>query len=178
MWILEQRAEGRGLSIVQVHLKAKTVATEMNVPGFAGGPSWRFRFMRRNKLAIRAHTTVCVKLTGHFQEECENFQAFVQIEVKDHDVSASHIINMDEVLLTFDIPMDRSVAGKGDKRVTVQTGHEKSRFTVVLVCCANGTKLPPRLIFERKILPKDPFLSAVIVQANLKCCLDESMMGA
>lgn len=48
LWVLEQRAESRGLSTVQLHLKAKTLATELRTVGFVGDLVWCFRFMRRN----------------------------------------------------------------------------------------------------------------------------------
>jgi len=35
------------------------------------------------------------------------------------------------------------------------SGNEKTRYAVVLACCADGTKLPPLLIFKSKMLPKD-----------------------
>ena len=45
---------------------------------------------------------------------------------------------------------------KGSKTIMIKTsGNEKTRYTVVLACCADGTKLPPLLIFKRKTLPKD-----------------------
>jgi len=37
------------------------------------------------------------------------------------------------------------------------SGYEKTRYTVVLACCADGTKLPPLLIFKRNTMPKDEF---------------------
>ena len=36
----------------------------------------------------------------------------------------------------------------------VTTGHEKDRFTVMLACLGDGSKLPPYVIFKRKTLPK------------------------
>ena len=35
------------------------------------------------------------------------------------------------------------------------TGHEKDRFTGMLACLGNGTKLPPYVVFKQKTLPKD-----------------------
>ncbi|KAL1466476.1 hypothetical protein MTO96_042709 [Rhipicephalus appendiculatus] len=171
-WVLQEQAEGRGLSTVQLHLKAKT-----NAVGFNGGPSWCFRFMRRNQLVMRARTTVYQKLPDDFQTQLERFSSFVREEVAKNNVSTSHIVNMDEVPLTFDIPLGRSVAEKGQKTVTVRTtGHEKSHFTVVLACCADGTKLPPMLTFKRETLPKDIFPPTVVIQANTKGWMDEEMM--
>ncbi len=111
-WVLEQRAAGRGLSTVQLRLHAQVVAKAMNIKDFAGGPSWCFRFMQRNRLSIRARTTVSQKLPAHFQAKIDSFREFVEKQVTEHNVTPDHIINMDEVSLTFDIPMGRSVAEK------------------------------------------------------------------
>ena len=44
---------------------------------------------------------------------------------------------------------------KGAKTIMINTsGNEKTRYTVVLACCADGTKLPPLLIFKRKLCLK------------------------
>ncbi|KAG8235759.1 hypothetical protein J437_LFUL015380 [Ladona fulva] len=58
---------------------------------------------------------------------------------------------MDEIPLTFDVPSNKTVSVKGSRSITIKTtGHEKTHYTVVLACCADGTKLPPFLIFNRK----------------------------
>ena len=54
-------------------------------------------------------------------------------------------------------------------------GHEKTRFTAVLACMADGTKLRPVVIFKRKTLPKNvEFVPGVIVQAHPKGWMDEA----
>lgn len=57
-WVIEQRAAGRRLSAARLCLHAQVLATAMNLTDFAGGRSWCFRFMQRNRLSIRARTTV------------------------------------------------------------------------------------------------------------------------
>lgn len=37
----------------------------------------------------------------------------------------------------------------------MSTGHDKDRFTVMLACLGDGTKLPPYVVFKRKTLPKN-----------------------
>ena len=50
--------------------------------------------------------------------------------------------NMDEVALMFDVPSNKTVDIKGAKTIMKKTsGNEKTRYTVVLACCADGTKL-------------------------------------
>ena len=114
--MLEQYAAGRGLSTVQLRLHAMVVAKEMNTPvnDFAAGPSWCYCFMQRNRLSIRGRTTLCQKLSADFQAKVDSFSEFVEKQVTEH-TSSDHIINMDKVPLTFDIPMGRSVAEKGQK---------------------------------------------------------------
>ena len=43
---------------------------------------------------------------------------------------------------------------------------ERSHFTVVLACMADGTKLPPLIIFKLKNVPRISFPSNVFVRAN------------
>ena len=53
------------------------------------------------------------------------------------------------------------------------TGHEKRRFTVVLACMADGTKLRPVVIFKHKTQPKNAkFVPSVIVQAHTRGWMD------
>ena len=61
-WVLTQRAACRGVSTCQLRLKATTIADELDITGFRGGPTWIRRFLRRKSLALRARTTVCQKL--------------------------------------------------------------------------------------------------------------------
>lgn len=84
---------------------------------------------------------------------------------------------MDEVPLQFDVPSNRTVDDNGVKTVTVKTsGHEKSHYTVVLACCADGTKLPPMLIFKGKTMPKEDIPQGVIVHVHDKGWMDQDGM--
>uniref|UniRef100_A0A1A8FLA7 DDE-1 domain-containing protein n=1 Tax=Nothobranchius korthausae TaxID=1143690 RepID=A0A1A8FLA7_9TELE len=97
----------------------------------------------------------------------------------DKNIRPQHITNMDEVPLTFDITVNRTVEKMGTSTVSVwTTGHEKSCFTVVLACQADGQKLPPMVIFKRKTLPKEKFPAGVIIKVNPKGWMDEDMMVA
>lgn len=100
-WVIEQRAAWRGLSTVQLRLHTQVVAKAMNINGFAGGPSLCYRFIQRNRLSIRAQTTVYQKLPSDFQVKIDSFRKFIEKQVIEHNVTPDHIINMDEVLLTF-----------------------------------------------------------------------------
>jgi len=77
--------------------------------------------------------------------------------------------NTDEVTLTFDVPSNKTVDVKGAKTIMIKTsGKEKTRYTVVLACCADGKKLPSVLIFKRKMLPKDVIPHGIYVHVHSK----------
>ena len=81
--------------------------------------------------------------------------------------------NMDEVPLTFDGPSNKKVDVTGAKTIMIKTSrNEKTHYTVVLACCADGTKLPPLLIFKRKTLPKDIIAHGIYVHVHSKGWMD------
>ena len=84
-------------------------------------------------------------------------------------LSRDKILNMDEVHMTLDAPMNRTVNEKGSSTVTITTpGHDKTHFTVVLACTASGNKLKPMVIFKRITKPKEKLPSGVVVVCNKK----------
>jgi len=82
--------------------------------------------------------------------------------------------NMDEVPLTFDVPSNKIVDVKGARTIRIKTsGNEKTCYSVVIACCADGTKLPLLLIFKRKTLPKDVSPHRIYVHVHSKGWMDE-----
>ena len=56
--------------------------------------------------------------------------------------------------------------------MTKNSGNEKTRYTVVLACCVDGTKLPPLLIFKRKTLLKGVIPHGIYVHVHSKGWMD------
>ncbi|GES79060.1 pogo transposable element with KRAB domain [Rhizophagus clarus] len=57
-----------------------------------------------------------------------------------------------------------TINNKGDKAVHIRTtGNDKNRFTVVLICSANGSKYPPICIFKGKQLPREEVIPKGII---------------
>ena len=71
--------------------------------------------------------------------------------------------------MCFDLPPNCTIESKGKKT----TGHERTHFTVVLACMADGTKLKPMVIFKRKRIPKGEKPSGVLVHCHPKGWMDE-----
>ena len=79
--------------------------------------------------------------------------------------------------MAFDLPNNTTVDELGARSISIQTtGHENSNFTVVLSCMADGTKLPPTVIFKLKNIPRGNFPSGVIVRANPSGWMNEEEM--
>ncbi|TWW54592.1 hypothetical protein D4764_0122230 [Takifugu flavidus] len=68
--------------------------------------------MRRRHLSIRARTTVAQRLHVDYQERAAIFRT----NCRDKITAPSHITNMDEIPLTFDIPLTHKVEKKGPAR--------------------------------------------------------------
>ena len=169
-WIEESRSEGLIITRTAIRLRAlKLIKTpefaEKKPSDFVASVGWCTRFMSRQKLCVRARTKLAQKLPSQLENKIEVFQRYIIQERKRHDFELSQIGNMDETPVSFDLPSNYTIDRKGVKTVFVKTtGHEKCRFTVVLCCLANGTRLPPTVIFKRKTLPKDAkFSNGVIV---------------
>ena len=94
------------------------------------------------------------------------------------DFELKYIGNANQTPLTFDIVTNSTVSEKGVKSVSIlTTGHEKDRFTVMLACRQDGTKLPSYVIFKRKTLPKNGnFPKEVIVRCQEKGWMDQGLV--
>lgn len=176
-WIIEQRSRELAVSTSSIRAKAISIAEANNYTDFTGGISWCSRFMMRKSFSIRSRTSVGQSLPINFLEKKEIFLKYCTEKIEENKIHPCLVVNMDEVPMTFDLPMNRTVDKIGTKSISIKTtGNEKSSFTVVLSCCSDGGKLPPMVIFKRKTIPKENFSTDVIVEANEKGWMDENMM--
>ena len=99
-------------------------------------------------------TKIAQKLPKHYVNKIVEFQRFVIRHRRRCNYKLACIGNMDETPVYMDMLPRNTVNKKGEKQVIIKsTGHEKSRYTVVLAVMADGTKLPPMIIFKRKTKP-------------------------
>ena len=154
-WVEENRNSGYVVTRTQIILEATRWANKNGVTDFSGHRSWCSRFMKRHNLVIRQQTKISQKLPTDLEEKITEFQRFIIKCRKQHDYSMASIANMDETPTWFDMPSSKTVNKAGEKTVYVRTsGHEKVRFTTVLACLADGTKLKPMVILSVKPCPK------------------------
>ena len=175
LWVEDLRRKGLIVTRNAIRLKAKDIANEQNIAIFTATRSWCSRFMKRNNLVLRNKTKIAQKLPADLEEKITKFHSFIIRKRQINNYGLTHIGNMDETPVWFDMPTSKTVNTKGEKTVLIKTtGHEKSRFTVVLACMADGTKLKPLIIFKRKTMPKDKFPGGVVVHAHAKGWMDEA----
>lgn len=173
-WVEEQRKCGFVVTRNMIRLRALACAKQSKITDFKGTISWCSRFLKRNDLVLRQRTKLAQKLPEDLEEKITLFQSVVIKMRKKEQYDLSQIGNMDETPVWFDMPTSKTVSAKGEKTVLVRTtGHEKSRFTVVLSCLADGTKLKPMVVFKRKTLPKGQFPSGVVIHNHPKGWMDE-----
>ena len=153
-WIIDHRKNEIAVSTKMILIEVRRLATEMSITDFAGTTSWCERFMRRNGLCMHTKTTIAQKLPCEYKRKIIEFHKYVINMRKKLCFQTGQLGNMVEVPLTFDVPSNKTVDVKGAKTIMIKTSsNEKTRYTVVLACCADGTKFPPLLIFKREVLP-------------------------
>ena len=107
------------------------------------------------QLLNSSKTSIAQKLPENFEHKLQKFQSFIIVERRRHQYNLSLIGNADQTPLTFDMLSNTTVYSKGKKMVSiVMTGHEKDRFTVMLACLGDGSKLPSYVVFKRETLSK------------------------
>jgi DDE superfamily endonuclease len=133
--------------------------------------------MSRHKLSNRRKTTIAQRLSEDYVEQQSEFLSFVLYLRKEHNYPLSLIGNMDETLMAFNLPSNMTVEQSGSKTVSILSiGHERSNFTIVLACMADGTKLPSVIIFKLKKIPREEFPEGVVIRANPEGWMNEEEM--
>ncbi|KAJ1086507.1 hypothetical protein NDU88_004529 [Pleurodeles waltl] len=141
---------------------------------FKATVSWCTRFFERHNLVLRQKTKIAQKLPADLEAKVNSFHRYVIQQRNKHGYALSSIGNMDETPMNFDMVGNRTVHPKGAKTILIKTtGHEKSSFTVVLACTADGAKLRPMIIFKRKTMPKLKFPVGCFVHVHEKGWMDE-----
>ena len=170
-WVMENRQNGfpvtrNAIIICALKWAKKNPEKSQN---FKPTNSWCARLMERKDLVMRHKTKIAQKLPAEMDEKVINFQRYVIKKRVEHQYALANIGNMDEMPMNFDMPPNRTVNSKGSKTVLIKT-----RFTVVLACMADGTKLKPMVVFKRKTMPKLKLPSGVIVHVDPKGWMDEN----
>jgi len=171
-WITDQRFNGYIITSLHVRLQAQKICKEST---FKASNGWAQRFMRRHGLSLCQKTKIAQRCPQDLEEKINSFHTFIINLRKQNNFELSQIGNMDETPMSFDLPANRTIDIKGTRTVQIRTtGHEKTHFTAVLSCMADGTKLKPMVIFKRKRIPKgEKFPLGVVIHCHPKGWMNE-----
>ena len=134
------------MSGLLLRLKAKEFSTD---PAFKASLGWYQNWKRRHSVSLRAKTTLAQRLPEDMEEKIVQFHRFIIAARQRAGYPLSRIYNMDETPTRFELPSTRSLEFTGSRTVSIKTcGAEKRSFTVTLAVAADGTKLPPKVIFK------------------------------
>ena len=112
-WITDCRSQGIALNTIQICLKAKLYAKDMNIVDFKASTNWCYRFMARHDLSIRRKTHISQKLPDDYEDKIIAFQTHIIKRRKILNPPLSLIGNADQTPLTFDLPADSTIEKKG-----------------------------------------------------------------
>jgi len=133
--------------------------------------------MKRYNFTTRRRTHIAQHLPENLLEKQQNFLTFILYRHIQYDYPLKYIDNMDETSVTFDLPYSTTLDHCGTLTVNIQTtGHEKSNFTVILGCMADGTKLPAVCIFKLKNISRESFPEGIFIRVNDKGWCNEQEM--
>ena len=183
-WVQELHSKLKPMTRAMIQIKAKTLSQKSPYityyPGITESKfsnKWVDGFMTRYKLSNRRRTSVAQKLPEDLQLQQQEFLSFVLYHRIQYNYPLTLMGNMDETPLSFNLPNNTTIDNCGANTVSIRTcGHEKSCFTVVLTCLADGTKLPPVIIFKLVNVPRQVFPAGVYVRTNPKGWMNEDEM--
>ena len=109
------------------------------------------RFLLRNGYSFRTKT--------HFgqilKDDCFKQASLFLNEVKtirlNNGINSSIITNMDETPVFLNMPLTKTIVKRESRQLIIKTqNQEKCRISVLLTIVADGSKLPPLIIFKAK----------------------------
>lgn len=121
---------------------------------FKASDGWLQHWRKRYKLSLRRKTTA-QQLPQDLGDKVVDFHHQIIRLRKHYAYEFSRTGNMDETAVYFDMPGESTLEETGTRTVAVRTtGHDKDKVTVMLGALADGTKLPPLVIFKGVRPPK------------------------
>ena len=147
---------------------------------FKASMSWVKKFMIRKGITIRVKTKVSQKKKIDqivLRNNLVGYLSRLRLFLSTYPILA-HILNADETPMWFDMVGSKTLEYIGTKTVTLlSTGHDKTRFTVLLTISAAGDCLKAYVIFKGlKKVPNCKIPSNVVVNVNSSGTMDRNLM--
>ena len=178
-WLLELRDLHVPVCILTLQEKAKRVVRPHN-PTFNPNRGWVEKFFARHRLSLLSRTSVSQKLPKQLEGSITKFYEDAGRYMRIGKYRHLLVANMDDTPAFFDMIPAKSICKTGSRECIVRTsGSEKKHVTVVLSATADGTMLPPMLIFKGKTdktIKKLRIPEGLIVKTQEMSWMDEGLM--
>ncbi len=162
-WILEQRDIRPSITTQEIIDYACSLI-KAECPNFRGTRGWFQKFLVRNNILNPDSEPLSKTLPPPLEEKITNFLETLKKTRAEYDYPSELIANMDEVIVNIDMASNRKTDRSktmvfptytvGGETQSYTLGAEKQHITVVLTALANGTLLPPMIIFKGVKTPK------------------------
>ena len=150
-FLQEERSEGRVVRNKDLQRKAREIGSGLNLQDFDASNMWLQRWKKRHHVSSRLCTSSNQKVPADFEEQLLHFRRNILRLCHRHMYALGQMLNMDQTMVRFDMPPNRTNGIKGSMRVRIKTTEaEKRGFTVALCAAADGSKLPAFLIFKER----------------------------
>ncbi len=147
---------------------------------FQASMSWVKKFMIRKGISIRVPTKVSQQKKTDpilLRNNLIGYLARLRFFLAPYS-NLAHILNADETPMWFDMVGSKTLEYIGTKTVSlVTTGHDKTRFTVLLTISAAGDCLKAYVVFKGlKKIPNCKITENVVVNVNDSGTMDRRLM--
>ena len=180
-WFLTQREKRLNVNYHRVQEEAHKIREELEIDkeNFVCSNKWIWGFCKRHSITSR-------RITHHGQEDKRD-AVYVKRTVEDYllavqhltaDLDSAHIFNMDETPVYVDMTGGCTLDFKGARSVNaLHTGHDKTRFTVVICYSMAGHLLQTMIIFKNlKKVPKCRVPRGIFVAVSPGGSMKEELM--
>ena len=142
-WVIEQRKQAFAVTYYNILNQMQKILNEpyfkFIYPGasssFKYSKTWLFGFLRHKNLSLRRQTKISQKLPEQLHYQLKSFNKYIIKKRLEFNYELYNIYNMDETPVYFDMSRGLTINPKGEKTIHIKnTGNEKNRFTVVLMC--------------------------------------------
>ena len=153
---LEMRTIGKRVKRWWFNSKAKHIMQEIypdSVDEFKMSNRWFTGFCRRNNISLRRKTHAAQKTPEELRQSIKDFHSSIIRERKRGTYKLKDLANMDQTPLPFVLDDNKTYEKKGSKEVWLASGAsglEKRQCTVQMTVFADGSTLPPLIIFRGK----------------------------
>ena len=118
------------------------------------GKNWTDRFVKRHHETLSTHWT-CPLNSKHAwalrPDVVEHWFGLVKELIHDKGIKAENVYGMDESgFLPGNMGRQKVIGHRGAKGQHHQGGADKENVTAVVTICADGTALPPTIVFKAK----------------------------